>query len=333
MSIWRYLRDTYKGILVYLTAVGIAAAMAHLDSRIRMQDANVAYMAAILLALGIAYLIVDYAVKARHIRRVRQLDWHKARIGMPEAKDFAELCYQQLVRDIIRETDAAAAEKARDTQAEIEFLTLLAHRMKTPVTAISLISEKLDAPQRDALSQELFRLQDDVDKMLYYVRGRAFSDDYVIESADLERIVAASVKKHARLFIGKGLRLESSGLAISVLTDKKWLGFVVDQLISNAIKYSRWGAAISVSAKESGNAVQLTVSDTGAGISEDDLPRVFRRAFTGRNGRLNTEATGMGLFLADKIAKKLGHRVTIVSAPGKGVQATIHISRFSDGIT
>ena len=331
MSIWRYLFDKGKDILLYLAAVAISAAMAYLDSSIRMQKANVEYMVLVLLALGLVYLAADYAVKARHMCKVRRMDWQKARTGLPEARDFKERCYQNLVRQIIRETDEMAAAAAQETQAEIEFLTLLAHRMKTPVTAIGLISEKLDTPQRDALWQELFRLQEDVDKMLYYARGREFSDDYVIESADVGRIVAASVKKHARLFIGKNIRLESGGLDIPVLTDRKWLGFIVDQLISNALKYSDSGGVITVAAKESGNEVQLTVGDQGPGIGEDDLPRVFHRAFTGRNGRLMTASTGMGLFLADKISRKLGHRITIHSVKGKGTDATVHIPKFSDG--
>ena len=191
---------------------------------------------------------------------------------------------------------------------------------------MSLIADQ--SKERDALHGELFRLKEDVDKMLYYARGRDFSTDYVIEAAGLGKVVSASVKKHAWLFIGKSLRLEQDNLDMTVLTDRKGLGFILDQLISNAVKYSDNGGLIRISARQSDMEVLLTVSDSGVGIGVDDLPRVFGRSFTGNNGRLNTQATGMGLYLADQTAKKLGHRLTIRSEKGRGTDVTVHISKY-----
>ncbi|MDD5017685.1 MAG: sensor histidine kinase [Eubacteriales bacterium] len=330
MSVWQYLKDKIMDILVYLAAAGIVYVMGYLDASLRMLPDNINYLVIILLTAGTVYLIIDYFVKSSQFHKVASLDAEKACLEMPPPKDTKELRYQKLIREIIEKSAEEAARKERDNQEEIEFLTLLAHRMKTPVTAIGLIADKTAFEGKNELKNELFRLQEDVDKMLYYARGRDFSNDYVIESANLGTIVSASVKKHARLFIGKGIGIRQDNLDLFVLTDKKGLGFIFDQLISNAVKYSHGGGTIYIFAQENNNEVSVTVRDSGVGIGKDDLPRVLNRSFTGNNGRLNTNATGMGLYLADKMAKKLGHRLSIQSTKGTGTEATVFIPKFTD---
>ena len=330
MSIWRYLRDRIADIILYLVAVALVYVLSSLDASLQMRPDNINYLVIILLAIGMIYLAVNYIVKRARIHRIQGLDRKHARVSMPPPADYKEQCYQTLIHEVVTQAEAAASVKERENQEEIVFLTQLAHRMKTPLSSLSLIADQ--SQERDALFSELFRLKEDVDKMLYYARGRDFSTDYVIEAAGLNKIVSASVKKHAWLFISKSLRFEQDNLDITVLTDRKGLGFILDQMISNAVKYSHTGETVLISAEEENDAVRLTVSDSGVGIGKDDLPRVFGRSFTGSNGRLNTQATGMGLYLADQTAKKLGHRLTICSQKGRGTDVTVHISKYTDGL-
>jgi signal transduction histidine kinase len=168
--------------------------------------------------------------------------------------------------------------------------------------------------------------------VLYYSRSDNFSKDYIISEVNINKLIKESIKKHSILFIKKHIKLvnEISDTLI-VDTDKKWLLFIVDQLVSNALKYTHDDGSISFKASENDKEKLLTIEDNGIGIKAEDLKRIFSSAFTGYNGRNeNLKATGMGLYLSQKLAKKLGHHITLESEYGKGTKVTIHFPKWND---
>lgn len=235
---------------------------------------------------------------------------------LPEAEDIREEAYTQLIR-------AAAAEN-RKLQSEIkikfqdmdDYYALWVHQIKTPIAAMNLLLQK----KKDGeLSEQLFRIEQYADMALTYIRCDSGSTDYVLKNCSLDAILKSCVKKYSQSFIRKKLPLHYTETGLTVLTDEKWLSFVVEQLLSNAIKYTRTGS-VSIYAE---NRNQVVIEDTGIGIAPEDLPRVCEKGYTGYNGRLDRKSTGIGLFLSKKILDSLGHTLRITSEEGKGTRAVI----------
>lgn len=170
---------------------------------------------------------------------------------------------------------------------------------------------------------------------MYYSRLDDFSKDYLIHSYSLKKVVQKTVKQHANQFIKKGIRFSMTGDDYFILTDEKWLQFILNQLISNAVKYTPDGGSISVHLKKNSLGVWLSITDTGIGIPFEDIQRVFDKGFTGNNGR-NEEvnSTGLGLYLAKNLTEKLGHQMYVVSVVDEGTTFQIlfpHLNYYSDG--
>ena len=205
----------------------------------------------------------------------------------------------------------------------MEYYTIWAHQIKTPIAAMHLLLREEDSPHSRALEEELQRVEQYVQMVLGYLRLDGDNTDFVLRRCDLDAIVRRAVRNYAGSFIRKKLSLDYQGAKIWVLTDEKWLLFVIEQVLSNALKYTRTG---KVTISLEGEAT-LVISDTGIGIAPEDLPRVFDRGFTGCNGRLEQRSSGIGLYLCRRILDQLGHSIEIQSTPGKGTQVRLHLEQ------
>jgi signal transduction histidine kinase len=151
--------------------------------------------------------------------------------------------------------------------------------------------------------------------VLTYLRLESDGTDYVIREYDLDDIVRPAVKKLSGDFIGKKLTLAYEPLNTTVLTDEKWLSFVIEQLLTNAVKYTPAGGTVSICLEPPKT---LCIRDTGIGIAPEDLPRIFEHGYTGLVGRADKRASGLGLYLCRRVCKNLGHKIRAESKPGEG---------------
>ena len=208
-----------------------------------------------------------------------------------------------------------------------DYYTTWVHQIKTPIAAMRLLLQKEDTLLGRQLNTELFRIEQYVEMVLCYFRLDSPSSDFVIKYYDLDDIIRQSVRKYAGQFIQKKLRLIYEPSGQKVLTDEKWLSFVIDQILSNAVKYTNEGSiTISVDSH-----LVLSIADTGIGISPEDLPRIFEKSYTGYNGRVEKRSTGLGLYLCKKILGRLSHPISVTSTLGEGTTFYINLSRqFSD---
>lgn len=181
-----------------------------------------------------------------------------------------------------------------------------------------------DTPSARRLMSQLLRIEQYVDMVLMYLRLDEGTSDYVIRACDLDGIIRQSLRKFAGEFIDRKLTLHYEPLHLSVVTDEKWLGFVVEQVLSNALKYTPEGGSITIDAEAPAT---LCIRDTGIGITAEDLPRIFDRGYTGRNGRTYRQASGIGLYLCRRICRDLGHTITASSAAGEGTVLRLDLSR------
>lgn len=225
------------------------------------------------------------------------------------------------------ELENSAIRRERDL---MEYYTMWVHQIKTPIAALKLLVQEdrdWDTVGDEEL-QELFRIEQYVEMALQYMRFSSETTDFVLRRIDLDAVIREQVHKYARLFVSKRISLRYDALNKSVISDEKWLGFVIEQLLSNAIKYTKKGS-ITI---EAGNAdksegheedFRIVIADTGIGIRAEDLPRICEKGYTGYNGHADKQSTGIGLYLCSRILRKLGHGFSISSEEGKGTVAVI----------
>ena len=201
----------------------------------------------------------------------------------------------------------------------LDYYTLWVHQVKTPIAASSLlIGDLKDKEAKSQLEQELFKIESYVHLVLQYLRLESFHDDLVLKQENLADLVREVVKKYALFFIQQGLSLNLHDLDHTIVTDKKWFLVILEQVLSNSLKYTKEGS-IEIYFHEG----SLYIKDTGLGIQNADLLRVFERGFSGYNGRLTQQSSGLGLYLSKKIADQLGHKIAIDSQVGQGTAVSI----------
>jgi signal transduction histidine kinase len=236
--------------------------------------------------------------------------------SLPVTENLLELDYQNLLK-IVHRDKMKLVSKADSARTDmVDYYTLWAHQIKTPIAAMRLLLQSSDNEQNTDLSAELFKIEQYVEMVLQYLRLDSTSTDFMLKRYKLENIVRQAVRKYAKLFIHKKISLDFKEFECEVLTDEKWLLFVIEQILSNALKYTHEGK-ISIYMDPS-NSKTLVIEDTGIGIQPEDLPRVFEKGFTGYNGRTDKKSTGIGLYLCKRILTKLSHSISIESEVGKG---------------
>lgn len=204
----------------------------------------------------------------------------------------------------------------------MDYYTLWAHQIKTPIAASSLlVGEIEDKKVKNQLEQELFKIESYVNIVLQYIRLESFHEDLVLKKENVEDLVKEIVKKYAIFFIQKGLSLNLHDLDRTIITDRKWFVVILEQVLSNSLKYTSQGG-IEIYFQED----TLYIKDSGLGIQDADLLRVFERGFSGYNGRLTQQSSGLGLYLSKKIADELGHQINIASQVGQGTTVMISFS-------
>ena len=204
-----------------------------------------------------------------------------------------------------------------------EFYTLWAHQIKTPIAAANLLIE--DEVSLDDLQLEILRIEDYVNVLLAYFRHHSYSTDYVFEEVILDDVIKSVVRKYSALFIKKGIKLNYEPSNIKLITDGKWLGFILEQILSNSLKYTYEGE-IQIKFLED----ELIIRDTGIGIQESDLPRIFELGFTGFNGRIYSKSTGIGLNFVKSISESLNIEVTVISQLGEFTEVRLKFENISN---
>ena len=241
---------------------------------------------------------------------------------LPPPENLIEEDYRQLIRALGEEKQRQASAMDLRMSDMQDYFTLWAHQIKTPIAAMRLILQTRPENSAEELSQELFRVEQYVEMVLNYLRLDSDSTDFVFRTCALDDIIRQCVRKYAKQFIRKRIRLEYEGTALQVLTDEKWLCFVIEQILSNALKYTSAGSIRIFTQGET-----LVIADTGMGIAPEDLPRVFEKGYTGYNGRTDKKATGIGLYLCKRILQKLGNEISISSVVGQGTRVSIDLRR------
>lgn len=237
---------------------------------------------------------------------------------LPRSLDIRVEYYQKIIERLHNEVEKLKIEDNKKMEDLADYYSMWIHQIKTPIAAINFLldNEEIDVK---AFRQELFKIERYVEMVLTYIRLGSETSDYVITSINLDEVVRENIKRYATLFINKKIKLNYVSHETYVISDKKWLGFAFEQLLSNAIKYTKSGGEISINISES----KLVIEDNGIGIYEEDLPRIFEQSFTGLNGRYEKKSSGLGLYLCKKTLDKLQHKIEITSEVNKGTKVIV----------
>ncbi len=289
------------------------------------------------LILFFFYLFGEYLFKKNYYTSVCEiLKNQKGDVihRLPEPKTYEQNLYSQLLKNVYEEQGTKIEELYNKKRDNLDFLTSWVHEVKTPIAVSRLIIENSMGKSQEeilnSLEEEIDKIDNFVEQALYFSRIDAFAKDYFITDVDLERVIKEIIKKHAKIFINKRIKIDIDDISLDVTTDKKWFIFIVNQIIDNALKYTNKGGMIKISSKKNQKEKKLIIEDNGIGIRPEDLGRVFDKGFTGYNGREKYKSTGMGLYLAKRLARKLGHDITLESNYGEYTKVIIHFPNLLD---
>lgn len=319
-----YIKDNRKTIMAYIIFTTIFVIVFLLYS-IQLEPILYAFLLSIIAASVFAtHNFITYLKKHKRLYMIQ----NQTNINLdtlPEYGNSIEYDYQSILKRSYAQT-AELISKIDIKQTEtIDYYTLWAHQIKTPIAAIRLILQNNEyTEQNKELLEQTFKIEQYVEMVLSYLKIDSSTSDLVLKNYDLLQIIKQVIRKYAHIFIRKNITLDLGEIDCTVLTDEKWLVFVIEQILWNALKYTKRGK-ISIY-MENGEDKILVIKDTGIGIAEEDLPRIFEKGFTGYNGRMDKKATGIGLYLCKKILNKLSHTITITSEIDKGTKVKINLS-------
>lgn len=302
-----YLRSRKRVIAAFALFEGIFAAVMLLGG---VPLGAFGYASALCGAAAVGFGVYDFVKFRRKCRVLRQLN-DEIKItcdDLPQPEDAVEQGYSELVRTLFDSRRELEAQYEAGFADMTDYYTMWAHQIKTPIAAMRLCLAEQDTPESRELLGGLLRIEQYVEMVLCYVRLESSETDYVIRECSLDGMIRAALRKFSGQFIRKKLSLDYEPLNYTVLTDEKWLLFVIEQILSNAVKYTKTGG-VSITL-ENGT---LRIRDTGIGIAPEDLPRIFDKGYTGCNGRSDMKASGIGLYLCRRICRALGHTISAQS--------------------
>lgn len=282
------------------------------------------YTAQVSVVFGILTLTVGFF---RFRRKWKELAKAKEDIlyteELPKAETVIEKEYQEIVAELKKKMSELEEKDQSSYREMFEYYTMWAHQIKTPIAAMRLLLQQEESDKNRELLSELFKIEQYVLMVLQYLRLGSESNDLVLKRQSLDDIIRQAVKKYAPLFIRKKLTLVYTPVNCQVLTDEKWLEFVLEQILSNAIKYTKRGS-VAIYMDEQAEKT-LVIADTGIGIAAEDIPRVFEKGYTGGNGRYEMSSTGIGLYLCRRALNRLSHTIRIESELGQGTRVYINL--------
>lgn len=318
-----YIRRHRLGLILFLVFGIIFASVFYLY---QLPVEAVGYALGLCLILGIIVLVID---AGSYRQRVQDLQGQQEAVRngiekLPRPQDSLEEAYQELLYQVQQERQEQTTALMKEKTDITDYFTLWAHQIKTPIAAMRLLfqqemeTEEQFYEQKKECEGELFKIEQYVEMVLQYLRLNSSVNDFVLKEYSLDDMIRQAVRKYAPMFIRKKIALDYKGVEAKVVTDEKWLVFVIEQILSNAIKYTAEG---EISIYMESNC--LVIEDTGIGILAEDLPRIFEKGYTGYNGRSDKKASGIGLYLCREILEKLGHKVYVESEPGKGTKVKL----------
>lgn len=331
MTFFKYLSDKIFTITFFILGILLINLILWLDPFHEIVLSTLIYIDVLIMLISTAFTMTRYWFNRQWYQKFSSpIDASVTNLSLPitGAHSNEQRLYQVYINSLLNGHQMQLNDVLSKQQEQEDFLNAWIHDIKVPLTGIQLLIEtsdgKLSEKQVMQTEIELKKIENFVEQVIYYSRLDSFSNDYLIQDYSLKKIVNLVIRDNMNLFFSKHIRFSFKNDDISVLTDSKWLRFILNQIITNSLKYTPENGEITISLTNNTKETTLSIKDTGIGIPKVDLARVFEKGFTGNNGRqFNQNATGLGLYLAHQLSQKLGHRLSINSSIDQGTTVTI----------
>lgn len=317
-----YIKQKSKILLIILLFCIIFAIVFYLY---KLPVEAVIYPSLLCILFGTILIVLDFAKIKRRYKILEKLgNMPSAMIDeLPSVSNINDYGYQRIIRSLQKEISQLEADSNNRFNDMVDYYTVWAHQIKTPIASMHLTLQNEDTPLSRKLLSDLFRIEQYVEMIMAFLRLDSTSSDYVFKEHNIDTIIRQAVKKYANEFIDRKISLVYNPIDYTVVTDDKWLSFVIEQILSNALKYTQKGS-IKIYMNEN---MMLCIEDTGIGIAPEDLPRIFEKGYTGYNGRNDKKASGLGLYLCKRICKNLDTGITVLSEIDKGTIVRIDLKQ------
>lgn len=292
----------------------------------RLPLGAVLYPAVLCLVAGTMIFWADYRKAMKKHRQLQRMSGMPAALidKFPEPTSYEDYDYVKIIQSLTEECKGTVTMMNNRISDINEYYTMWIHQIKTPIASMKLSLEGQDSPHSRRLAAELFRIEQYVEMVMIFLRLDSDHSDYVFRSYNLDNILRQSIKRFSGEFIQRKISLDYRPAEETVITDEKWLTFIIEQILSNALKYTKEGRITIFFIDK-----KLYIKDTGIGIAPEDLPRIFQKGYTGYNGRSDKRASGIGLYLVKKICDNMGHDISVTSQVGKGTEVCLDLSQYN----
>ncbi|WP_144510333.1 HAMP domain-containing sensor histidine kinase [Bacillus sp. FJAT-22090] len=335
MNFLKYVSDKRFFIFIYIAIMLFVSTIIMVGVNGQNMLNNILYLNITCFVFASLYITIGYFYRRKFYRELIdtiESGQEDFAVLMPLSQNHQHRIFLQLLKKIHHDNRKQLQVLHDDKRDQQEFILSWIHEVKLPIAASRLLMENSENKTTDFLidkfEDELNKIDNYVEQALYYSRIDTFSKDYFINEINVNQVIKNSIKKYSKLFINKEIKFHMEDKDQLVQSDSKWLDFVFDQIIANALKYTNNGGNLSVLFEENSKEKRIVILDDGIGIKSEDIHRLFEKGFTGTTGRSDAKSTGIGLYLAKQLALKLGHDISIDSEEGKYTKVTVHFPKI-----
>ena len=322
MKFVKYLKERWITYTFIIAACLFSAIVYKLDKSFSITTSNANYIIMGWLLLFVIFIAIDYGVFNHRLEKFKK--YCSLNASSEDLDDFVypvDKEYAQLVSNLVVDYEKYKADIYNKSAAELEFITRWVHDVKVPISAAKLILEnhENDLPINlyQSIDKELFAIAESVQKVFYEIKSNSLHDDYKIAKISTKKLIAQTLKGYANFFSYNKLNISFVGENYNVLTDEKWSGYILSQIISNAVKHTPVEGNIVISTKKIGNETTISIKNSGKGILDKDLGQIFNKGYTSSEDRNDMKGTGYGLYLSKKLSDMLDHKLTVQSKYGE----------------
>lgn len=326
MSFIKYIKERWLTYIFFTASALFASAVYKLDRKFTISNSNATYIVSGLVLLFIIFVLIDYSI---YNSRVKSFKSYCA--NNPLSNEDLDLFsypldreYGNIVHRIAMEYEKFKGDIRTKSSEELEFITRWIHDVKVPISAIRLILESSDRE----LGQDFYRRMDTeiasieefTQRVFYHIKSNTFHDDYRITEVDTKKLISDALRNYSNFFSYKKINISISGGNYKVLTDEKWSGYIISQVISNAVKHTPDNGYVSINTIKKNNKITIQIRNSGRGISSKDIRQIFNKGYTSSEERSGMKSTGYGMYLSKKLSNIMGHKLTVESEYGEFAQ-------------
>lgn len=326
MKIIDYIRERWITYIFITFSFMFTSSVYRLDRKFNISESNAVYITVGLAILFIIFVLVDFTVYSSRVKSFKSYC-----LNNPLSEEDLDLFtypmdreYGKIIHDTVKEYERFKGEIRNKSSEELEFITKWIHDIKVPISALRLILESYD----NHLDQELYRRMDTeivaieqcTQRVFYHIKSNTFYNDYKISKVNTRKLVGDSLKGYSNFFSYKKINISIIGDNYELLTDEKWSGYIISQILSNAVKHTPVNGHIAITTVKNGKEISIQIRNSGKGILSKDITQVFIKGYTSSEDRNGIKSTGYGMYLSKKLSDMLGHKLTVESEYGEYAQ-------------